>query len=207
MYRFASAGGSARPSTVMASSSGSATVAGLRVTTPLTATWPSTIRRSPPRRELSPAWARILLSLSFAMLGDGRELRDDQLALDLRQVADLPEAERDQELAGRLEEVGPAGRLLPTADADEPPLEQVVEHALGVHAADRIDLGARHRLLVRDDRQRLEGGARQAGPRSGAGQPHEPGRDLGAGDHPETGAHLDHLDPLARGLVARSELV
>src|SRR2546426_8772400 len=54
---------------------------------------------------------------------------------------------------------------------------------------------------------RSEGGARQAGPRSGAGQPHVPGRDLGAGDHPETAAHLDDLDPLARGLVARSELV
>src|SRR5207249_4205795 len=143
-------------STVMASSSGSARVAGLRVTAPLTATWPSTIRRSPPRREVSPAWARILLSLSFAMLGDGGQLRHDQLALDLRQVADVPKAERDQELARGLEEIGPARRFLAAGDAHESALEQVVEHALGVHAADRVDLGTRHRLLVRDDGQRFD---------------------------------------------------
>src|SRR6266403_5162666 len=111
----------------MASSSGSARVAGLCVTTPLTATWPSTIRRSPPRREVSPACARILLSLSFTMLGDGRQLRDDQLPLDLRQVADVPQPEGDQELARRLEEIGPARRFLPAGDAHESPLEQVVE--------------------------------------------------------------------------------
>src|SRR5690242_15318532 len=125
----------------MASSSGSASVAGLRVTAPLTATWPSTIRRSPPRREVSPACARILLSLSFAMLGDGRQLRHHQLALDLRQVPHVSEAERDQELARRLEQVGPSRRLLAPGDAHEPALEQIVEHALRVHAADRVDLG------------------------------------------------------------------
>src|SRR5213593_2972211 len=97
----------------MVSRSGSARVAGLCVTTPLTATWPSTIRRSPPRREVSPACARILLSLSFTMLGDGRQLRDDQLALDLRQVAHVPQAERDKELARGLEEIRPSRGFLP----------------------------------------------------------------------------------------------
>src|SRR5437899_6849547 len=191
----------------MASSSGSARVAGLRVTAPLTATWPSTIRWSPPRREVSPAWARILLSLSFAMLGDRRQLRDDELTFDLRQVADVPQAERDQELARRLEEVRPAGRFLPAGDPHEPPLEQVVEHALGVHAADRVDLGPRHGLLVRDDRHGLERGPRETGARSRARERHQPGRDLGAGAHALAAAHLDALHLLARRLAARAELV
>src|SRR5437660_6605700 len=189
----------------MASSSGSARVAGLRVTAPLTATWPSTIRRSPPRREVSPAWARILLSLSLAMLGDGCQLRNHQLPLDLRQIADVPQPEGDQELARGLEQVGPARRFLPAGDAHESPLEQVVEHALGVHAADRIDLGARHRLLVRDDRQRFEGRARQPAPRSSARQTDEPGRDLGPGGHAVAATHLDDLQPLARTAITSAE--
>src|SRR5437899_11037584 len=97
---------------MIASSSGSARVGGLRLPTPLTATWPSTIRRSPPRRDVSPACARILLSLSLAMLGDGRQLRDDQLALDLGQIGDIAQPERDQELARRLEEGGATGSHL-----------------------------------------------------------------------------------------------
>src|SRR2546428_12745559 len=96
----------------MASSSGSARVAGLRVTTPLTATWPSTIRRSPPRREVTPAWARILLRRSFAMLGHTRQLWDDQLALQLQRIANDPHARCDQEIAGRVEEVAADGALV-----------------------------------------------------------------------------------------------
>src|SRR5436309_862989 len=87
---------------------------------PLTATWPSTIRRSPPRRDVSPACARILLSLSLAMLGgDSRQLGDDQLALDLGQIGEIAQPERDQKLARRLEAVGPPGSLLATGDANE----------------------------------------------------------------------------------------
>src|SRR5215510_5781694 len=167
----------------MASSSGSARVAGLRVTTPLTATWPSTIRRSPPRREVSPACARILLSLSFTMLGDGRQLRDDQLALDLRQVTDVTQTEGDEELARRLEEIGPPRRFFPPGDADETPLEKVVEHPLGVHAANRVDLGTRHRLLVGHDRQRLERRPREPRTRPGTREPDEPRGHLGPRDH------------------------
>jgi len=75
------------------------------------------------------------------MLGDCRQLRDDQLALDLRQVAHVAQAERDQELARGFEEVRSARRLFASGDPDQPPLEQVVEHALGVHAAHGVDLG------------------------------------------------------------------
>src|SRR5688572_25911341 len=138
----------------MASTSGSARVPGSRVTAPLTATRPSRIRRSPPRLEVSPACARILLSLSFAMLGrDGlglrrvpfrrRQLGNHQLALDLRQVAEVAQAEGHEELARRLVDERAPGRLLASRDADEAPLEQVVEHTFGVDAAHGIDLRAR----------------------------------------------------------------
>src|SRR6516162_9889192 len=177
----------------MASSSGSARVAGLRVTAPLTATWPSTIRRSPPRREVSPACARILLSLSFAMLGDGRQLRHHQLALDLRQVAHVSEAERDQELARRLEQIRTPRRLLAARDAYEAALEQIVENTLRVHATHGVDLGTGHGLLVGDDRQRLERCPRQTRPRARARQPHEPRRDLRPGDHAIAAPDLDDL--------------
>src|SRR5438874_5502822 len=119
----------------MRSLCGSARVAWLLVTTPLTATWPSAMRRSPPRRDVSPACARILLSLSFAMLGDGGELRHDELALDSGQLAEVAQTEGDEELAGRLEEVGPPGGVLAAGDADQAPLEEVLEHRVGVDAA------------------------------------------------------------------------
>src|SRR5688572_26043387 len=100
---------------------GSASVARSRVTTPLTLTWPSAMRRSAPRRLLSPACARILLSLSFGMLPFGpRHDRNDQLPLDLRQVAGVAQAKGDQELARGLVDERPAGRLLAARDADEP---------------------------------------------------------------------------------------
>ena len=50
-----------RPSTTITSRSGSACAPGSRRTVPLTVTRPSARRVSAPRRELSPAWARILL--------------------------------------------------------------------------------------------------------------------------------------------------
>src|SRR5262249_20039940 len=106
------------------------------------ATRPSAMSRSAPRRLLSPACARILLSLSFAIGRDRlrRELGNHELALDLRQVGGIAQAERDEELARRLVHERPAGRLLASRDADEPPLEEVVESGLGVHAAHGVDL-------------------------------------------------------------------
>src|SRR5258706_278064 len=52
----------------MASSSGSARVAGLRVTAPLTAAWASTIKPAPPRREVRPDLGRVVVGLSFAIV-------------------------------------------------------------------------------------------------------------------------------------------
>src|ERR1041384_770585 len=101
----------------MASAAGSASVPSSRVTTPLMATRPSAMSWSAPRRDVSPACARILLSLSFAMALGGRrqlrrEIRDHQLALDLRQVVEIAQPERHHELARRLVEERPAGRFL-----------------------------------------------------------------------------------------------
>src|SRR5687767_2951386 len=125
------------------STSGSARVARSRVTTPFTVTWPSAMSWSAPRRLLSPACARILLSLSFGMLSfGGRHHGNDQLALDLRQVADVAQAEGDEELARRLVHERASRRLLAAGDAHQPALEQVVERRLGVHAAHGIDLRA-----------------------------------------------------------------
>src|SRR5688572_6054854 len=122
--------------------SGSARVARSRVTTPLTLTWPSAMRRSAPRRLLSPAWARILFSLSFGMLAfRPRHHRNDQLALDPGQIAGVAQAEGDQELARRLVDERTPRRLLAAGDANEPALEQIVEGRLGVDAADGVDLG------------------------------------------------------------------
>src|SRR5262249_16865762 len=125
------------------------------------ATRPSAMSRSAPRRLDSPACARILLSLSFAIGRDRLrcELWNPELALDLRQVRRIAQAEGDEELARRLVHEGTAGRLLAPRDADESPLEEIVQRGLGVHAAHGVDLGPGHRLLVGDDGQRLEGRA------------------------------------------------
>ena len=56
----------------------------------------------------------------------------------------------------------PARRLAAAAQPDPAGLQQHVEGSLRRgHAADVLDLGARHRLVIGDDGQRLDGGARQ----------------------------------------------
>src|SRR5215468_9920758 len=153
----------------MTSWSGSACAPGSLRIAPLTRTRPAPRNSSARRRDASPAWARILLrridgsgrllDVARGLLGRGLrriELGDRQLSLDLRQVAEIAQAERHQELARGLVQERAAGGFLPPADADEPALEQVVEHALRVHAARRVDLRSRDGLAIRDDRQRLE---------------------------------------------------
>ena len=67
----------------------------------------------------------------------------------------------------------PARHLAPAGGADPARLHQHVERALGdLHAADRLDLGAADRLVIGDDRQRLDRrrGSACAAPRArGAG--------------------------------------
>src|SRR5205809_7140278 len=96
------------------------------------ATRPSAMSRSAPRRLLSPACARILLSLSFAIgrRRIRRELGDHELALDLRQVAGVTQAKGDEELARRLVHERPARSLLAPCDAAQPSPPQIVELSL-----------------------------------------------------------------------------
>jgi hypothetical protein len=77
----------------------------------------------------------------LAIDGGSRQLGDEELALDLGQIGEVPQAEGHQELPGRFVEEGPAGRFLAAADADEPALEEVVQHGIGVDAAHGVDLG------------------------------------------------------------------
>src|SRR5262249_7042173 len=153
-----SARGSGVPLTVTTSTAGSASVASSRTTVPLTATRPSVMSRSAPRRDVSPACARTLFSRSLGMrdalpgrLSVRRGLRmlaghvgNDELSFHPRQVVEIAKPERDQELPRRLVQKGTPRGVLASRDADEPALHQAVEHALGVHAADGVDLRTGH---------------------------------------------------------------
>ncbi len=78
------------------------------------------------------------------------------------QVADRIEAEMDQELCRCPVSDRPAGRLAPATHSHPAGLHQHVEGALRHrHAPDLLDVGARNGLVVGDDRQRFDGGARQ----------------------------------------------
>ena len=84
------------------------------------------------------------------------------------QLAQIAEAEEVEELPGRAVQHRPTDLLLLAEDADQRAIHQELERGARVHAADLVDLGARDRLAVRDDRERLELRARQ---------PHRPARD------------------------------
>ncbi len=58
--------------------------------------------------------------------------------------------------------VGMADRFLAADLLDERPRHEQADHAVGLHAADALDLGPGDGLRVGDDRQRLEGGPREA---------------------------------------------
>src|SRR6266446_7952370 len=82
--------------------------------------------------------------------------------LDAWQVVLVAEPEMHQELLG----CGPghraARRLAPAFGADPARLHEHVERAAADDdAADLLDLGAGHRLVIGDDGERLDGGARQ----------------------------------------------
>src|SRR5439155_1656214 len=95
-------------------------------------------------------------------------------------------------------------RLLATHDTDQAPLEQGREHGFRLDAADRLDLGARARLAIRDDRHRLEHGAREAW-RPLVQQAAHPGRVLGGRAELVAAPHLHEPDPSTLALVALGE--
>ena len=95
----------------------------------------------------------------------GLDAIKDLPALELgeaRQVLDGVEAEMVEELLGGAVGDGPARRAAAAARAHPADLHQHVERAGGGDdAADLLDLGARHGLVVGDDGQRLHGGLGQ----------------------------------------------
>src|SRR5262249_32513025 len=79
-----------------------------------------------------------------------------------RQVADRIEPEMRQERFGRAIGQRTAWRLAAAARPDPPGLQQDVNRALGRrHAANLLDLGARDRLVIGNDRERLDRRPRQ----------------------------------------------
>src|SRR6185295_4506842 len=79
-----------------------------------------------------------------------------------REVAEARETELVEERLRRpvLERV--TGDVGAPGDLDERAVDEVAQDRADLHSPDRLDLGLRHRLAVRDDRERLEGRRRDA---------------------------------------------
>src|SRR5712691_5241983 len=106
--------------------------------------------------------------------------------LDLGQLGQVLEPEVEEELLGGAVKDGPAHHLLAAQDADEPLLQQGLDHAPGLDPPEVDDLGQGDRLLVGHHRQRLQGLDRKARGGLGVEQLPDPvvvfgpGRDLPA---------------------------
>ena len=75
----------------------------------------------------------------------------------LKQVGERIEPEMRHESLGRAVRDRPAGRLAPAPQADPAGFQKHIERPLrGRHAANILDLGTRHRLVIGDDRQHLD---------------------------------------------------
>ena len=72
------------------------------------------------------------------------------------EIGQVVQAEPDQEFLRRRVDERPADDLLAADDLDQVPLEQRVQHAGGVDAADLGDLERGNRLPVGDHRERFE---------------------------------------------------
>src|SRR5579859_2588416 len=141
---------------------------------PFTVTRPSRISCSALRREAAPARERIFCSRSSGMSGllsrcffggSGRAFRGlvrhrqtaDLLEfLERRQLAQVLQAELHHKLAGGLVENRLADDVLAAGGGDELAVEQRLEHARALHAADLEDFWGGDGLLIGDDRQGLE---------------------------------------------------
>ena len=117
----------------------------------------------------SAAVGRSLPALSAAPLSAGlsgaRLRRPARHAADLlellqrRQLAQILEAELDQEFLGGLVQDRLADDVLAAGFGDQLTVQQRLQHAGALHAADFHDLGRGDRLLVGDHRQGLQGGS------------------------------------------------
>ena len=95
----------------------------------------------------------------------GHAERDRQL-VGARQLLEMPQRKMLEEDRRRSVQQRTAEPFGATDDVDEAALVQRLEHAADGHAADLFDFGAADRLAIRDDRQRLERRAGQAGGRA-----------------------------------------
>src|SRR5579859_3715613 len=118
----------------------------------------------------------------------GRQARVQQACalqlIEARKVAEHFQAELRQERLGGPKRQRPARRLPPSARPDPAGLEQDIERALGGDdTPDLLYLGARHRLVIGDDRQHLDRRAREA-PCLRAFARHQPGEIAGGAERP-----------------------
>jgi hypothetical protein len=122
--------------------------------------------------------------------------RGGQVGVDLlgaRQLRELVQPEAHEEVGRRLVEEGASHDGLLARRRDQLLLEQRLQHARGVHAADVLDLGHRDGLAVRDDRQRLEGRERKPAALGHLVELAQQRIELGARDEAPSAGHL--LDP------------
>ena len=148
--------------------------------------------------------------VSTWIAGGGRRRRGDLARLDrrgevgvevlrLRQLGELVQAEAHEEVLRRaVEERRPDDRLL-ARRRDELLLEERLQDARGVHAADVLDLGKRDRLAVGDDRERLERREREPAPLGDLVELAQQRVELGPRD--EAPAARDLLEPHAAVLA------
>src|SRR3990172_4477643 len=146
----------ARPSTVIASLVGS-TSWPTPAATPLTVTRPAIASCSAARREATPASASALWTRTRSLIESQCGLRLEQ-----RQLVERRQAEALEEVKARAVEERPTDRIGPALLDHQPAVHQAAQHVVGVDATDALDDGARHRLAVGDDGQRLECGRRKS---------------------------------------------
>ena len=118
-----------------------------------------------------------------------------------RELAEIAQAEIVEELARRAIEQRPADDLGAAANRDQIPLHQRGEHRARVHAANGFDLALRDRLLVGDDRHRLQRRARQPGALASPEQAADPLGVLRRGDEQMPARDLAQLDARLAALV------
>src|SRR5687767_12153665 len=144
------------PSTVIWSTAGSTCRPTVAVT-PLTATRPAITICSAARRDATPASASALWTRTRSLIEPQGGLRFER-----RELVERRQTEPLQEIkAGPIQE-RPTDRIRPALLDHQPAVEQAAQHIVGVDTADALDDGARHRLAVGDDRQRLESSRRKA---------------------------------------------
>src|SRR5687767_8316704 len=204
------------PSTAMRSCSGS-TLCPVRAGVPLTVTRPAITSDSAARRDATPArararWMRIAGIASLRRVrrrgvgGRDHPERDREL-VGPRQLLEVPKREVLEEERRRSVQQRPPQSLRPANDVDQTALVQRLEDAADRDTPDLLDVGARDRLSIGDDRQRLE---------RGTGEPLRTSRELGALDHlgvfgagedlPPAG-DLEQLDTMPLDVVMLPDLV